>query len=826
MMGNNSSGARSIRYGKMVDNVLGIEGTGADGRRFSIRADSMAQDEGGAAGAFATAVGIAQQHADEIASRFPKVQRRVGGYNLDALLGSAPNLPGILVGSEGTLALADSITLRLSRLPAHRVLGICQFPSFRAAMLATPALVALGPVAVELVDHNVLRLGRDIPLFRQSLGAITRGTPQSLLIVEFAGDDRAALDVALKRLDACMGDLGHADSVVPAVDPALQTRVWEMREACLNILMSMKGDAKPVSFIEDCAVPLDCLADYTEAIETLFARYGTEGTWYAHASVGCLHVRPILNLKTEDGLRRMRAIAEEAFALVRRFEGSHSGEHGDGISRSEFHGAMFGERLVAAFGEVKQAFDPEYMLNPGKIVRPYRMDDRLLLRYGPDYRAPELSTVFDWSEQDGIVGAVEMCNNNGACRRLAGGGMCPSFRATREESDSTRGRANILRLVLSGQLGSGELASPEVTEALDLCVGCKACRRECPTGVDMARLKIEAEARLHASGQKGFRAGLVAHLPAYAAAAARLRPLLNAWNGSAFGRHLNERVLGLAAARRLPRWQKPWDGDRPAATANPLAGDGRDIVIFGDCLNRYFEPENLEAAAAVLRHLNFRLHPAGRPEGRALCCGRSFLTAGNIEKARREARQLVATLHPHAARGVRIVGLEPSCLLTIREDYPVLGVAREAKEVAAQAFLIDEVLEAEDLGSLRRTMKAAAVPGAVLFHAHCHQKAAGSDGAGERVLGRLLGTPVSRIETACCGMAGAFGLEAEHHAVSMAMGELALFPAIRATDTTAAVAASGASCRSQIRDGTGRAAHHPIQFAAWALGLAPWPQTT
>jgi Fe-S oxidoreductase len=610
---------------------------------------------------------------------------------------------------------------------------------------------------------------------------------------------------------------------VPIVDAGPQARVWEMREACLNILMSLKGDAKPISFIEDCAVPLERLAEYTEAIEALFARHESEGTWYAHASVGCLHVRPILNLKTTDGLRKMRAIAEEAFALVRRFEGSHSGEHGDGISRSEFHAAMFGSQLVDAFDDVKRAFDPGNLLNPGKIVQPYRMDDPGLLRFGADYRATRPKTVFDWSAHGGMVGAVEMCNNNGACRRLAGGGMCPSFRATREESDSTRGRANILRLVLSGQLAGGDLAASDVAEALDLCVGCKACRRECPTGVDMARLKIEVAARRRASGRKDFRTDLVARLPAYAAAAARLRPLLNAWNGSALGRRLNERVLGFAAARRLPRWQKPWDGDRPIPTAEPVAGDGRDIVLFGDCLNRYFEPENLHAAAAVLGHLDYRLHPAGRPADRALCCGRSYLTAGNIERARAEAKRLVGALHPLAIRGARIVGLEPSCLLTVRDDFPALGLAREAADVAVQAFLIDDVLDVDERGGLRGLGRRRAGSGAVHFHAHCHQKAAGADGASERVLAKMLGHPVSKIETACCGMAGAFGYEAEHHAVSLAMGELALFPAIRAAGATAAIAASGASCRSQIRDGTGRAAHHPIHFAAWGLGLADWP---
>ncbi|MFL5110515.1 MAG: FAD-binding and (Fe-S)-binding domain-containing protein, partial [Microvirga sp.] len=496
MTGNNSCGARSIFYGKMVDNVLSVDAMLPDGERFSFgRVDNVSGGVGGSdrvRSLAARMLGLADRERAEIEARFPKVQRRVGGYNLDSLVAPVPNLAHLLVGSEGTLALTTAVTLKLSPLPAHRVMGVCHFPSFRAAMETTRHIVGLGPVAVELVDNNILSLGADIPLFRQTLAQITKGRPNCLLLVEFAGADRGALSGDLRRLDECMADHGFPDAVVAVVDAAPQRQVWEVREACLNIMMSMKGDAKPVSFIEDCAVPLEHLADYTSAITELFARHGTRGTWYAHASVGCLHVRPILDMKKAKDVRAMREIAEAACELVRRFKGSHSGEHGDGISRSDLHPRMFGERLIGAFEEVKDAFDPESRLNPGKIVRPYRMDDRALMRFPEGYAVVEpLKTALDWSEWGGFSGAVEMCNNNGTCRKLAGGTMCPSYRATLDEQHLTRGRANSLRLAISGQLGPDAFTSHEMKETLDLCVSCKGCRRECPTGVDMAKMKIE-----------------------------------------------------------------------------------------------------------------------------------------------------------------------------------------------------------------------------------------------------------------------------------------------------------------------------------------------
>jgi Fe-S oxidoreductase len=748
----------------------------------------------------------------------PKVQRRVGGYNLDALLGERPNLAHLLVGSEGTLAVTTEVTLKLSPLPTHRVMGVCHFPSFRSAMETTRHIVALGPVAVELVDNNVLVLGADIPLFRRTLADITRGAPNCLLLVEFAGDHLDALRRDLKRLDQCMADHGFPDAVVEVVEPARQKQVWEVREACLNIMMSMKGDGKPVSFIEDCAVPLEHLADYTDAVTELFARHGTVGTWYAHASVGCLHVRPILNMKDDGDVRAMRAIAEAACDLVRRFKGSHSGEHGDGISRSEFHERMFGTRLVRAFEEVKDGFDPENRLNPGKIVRPYRMDDRALLRYPAGYRQVDpVTTVLDWSEWGGFGAAVEMCNNNGTCRKSLAGTMCPSYMATRQEQHVTRGRANSLRLAITGQLGPDAFTSPAMKETLDLCVSCKGCRRECPTGVDMAKMKIEFLHHYHKRHGLPLKDRLVAHLPRYAPYAARVAPLLNLRDRIPAVARATERWLGLSARRTLPRWRRPWRPGGEAAAPGDVLGDGRDLVLFGDTFNRYYERENLEAAERVLRAAGYRLHNVRPARGsRPLCCGRTYLSAGAVEEARREARRTLATLAPFVAKGARIVGLEPACLLTFRDEFASLLPKEEVEPVAQAAFLFEEALAA-DLASGLVALPLSDQGGRTAhLHGHCHQKAFDAMGAVEAVLKSVPGLKVQTIASSCCGMSGAFGYGADSIDVSFAMAELSLLPAVRRAAPDDLIVADGTSCRHQIRDGAGRDAVHVARVLAEA----------
>jgi FAD/FMN-containing dehydrogenase/Fe-S oxidoreductase len=835
MVGNNSCGGRSLRYGTMRDNVIAVDALLADGTRArfgpaapdlsDIAPDSplrpLAED----------LLAIARREAGEIAERFPKVQRRVGGYNLDALTPGRNdlNLAHILVGSEGTLAFSTRIELKLWPLLGKRALGVCHFGRFFQAMEAAQHIVKLNPIAVELVDTNMIALAHDIAMFRPTLTEFVRGTPDALLLVEF-DDGEAENARKLARLHELMGDLGlawdkdgaHLGGVIDVLDPALQAAIADIRTSGLNIMMSMKDEGKPVSFVEDCAVPLEHLAEYTARLTDIFAKHGTRGTWYAHASVGCLHVRPILNLRLDKDVKAMRAIAEEAFAMVRAYKGSHSGEHGDGIVRSEFHAPMFGARLVRAFEQVKDRFDPHALLNPGKIVRAPKFDDRRVFRYGPDYRGEPMATELDWSAYPGagggFQGAVEMCNNNGACRKRAGGVMCPSYRVTMNERDVTRGRANTLRLAVTGQLGADAFTSDDMAQTLKLCVSCKACRRECPTGVDMARMKIEVQAARAKAYGLSLHDRLVGWLPRYAPYAARAPWLLNLRDRLPGAAALSEALAGFSARRSLPRWRSDVFRE-PSASVGPPDGPG--VVLLADTFNRTFERENLDAAVAVLVAGGYRVHFAKSVDGsaRPLCCGRTFLSIGRVDQARREAKRVLAALERFVARGFPVIGLEPSCLLSFRDEVPAMFPEQSAERVAAHAYLLEEFLAREaDAGRLALPLRPIAKR--ALVHGHCHQKAFGAFGPVETVLKRIPGLSVEPVESSCCGMAGSFGYDAETIDVSLAMGELSLLPAVRSADPETIVVADGTSCRHQIEDGAGRKAFHVARVLAMSLASA------
>jgi Fe-S oxidoreductase len=562
-------------------------------------------------------------------------------------------------------------------------------------------------------------------------------------------------------------------------------------------------------------VPLEDLAEYTDRLTRVFHKHGTEGTWYAHASVGCLHVRPILNLKLEADAKKMRAIAEEAFAMVREYKGSHSGEHGDGLSRSEFHEAMFGARMTGAFAEVKDRFDPDGLFNPGKIVRPPRMDDRALFRFKPDYRVAPLDAGLDWSEWGGFAGAVEMCNNNGACRKRDAAVMCPSYRATGDEQHLTRGRANSLRLAISGQLGADALVSDAMYDTMRLCVGCKGCRRECPTGVDMARMKTEFLHQYAKRHGRSLHDRLVGYLPRYAPWASRLSFLANLRDRMPGAATLSQRLTGFSARRSLPRWRR--DAFRLKESAVWPEG-GSEVVLLADTFNTYFEPENLEAALSVLRAAGYRIHlPRPADGGRPLCCGRTFLSVGMVDEARAEARRTSAALKQFVERGLPVVGLEPSCLLTLRDEFAALLPGAETSALAKRALLFEEFLAGEHAAGRLDLRLRPIRPSRALLHGHCHQKAFAVMGGVETVLRLVPGLELETVTSSCCGMAGAFGYGADTYDVSVAMGELSLLPAVRAVGDDILVVADGTSCRHQIRDGTGRTAVHVARVLQAAL---------
>jgi Fe-S oxidoreductase len=724
------------------------------------------------------------------------------------------------------------VELKLSPLLGRRAVGACHFGSFHEAMAAAQHIVKLGPIAVELIDRTMLGLARAIAMFKPTVDAFLRGDPEAILFVEFAEDDDENAR-RLKALGALIGDLGLAwdktgakwGGVIEVLDPKLQAAIGEVRTAGLNIMMSMKEEGKPISFVEDCAVPLEHLADYTARLTEIFEENGTRGTWYAHAAVGCLHVRPVLNLRLDKDVRTMRAIAEQAFAMVREYKGSHSGEHGDGIVRSEFHEKMFGPELVRAFAEVKDRFDPQNLLNPGKIVRAPQFDDRSYFRYGPGYRSEVTATALDWSVYPGagggFQGAVEMCNNNGACRALAGGVMCPSYRVTRDERDVTRGRANTLRLAITGQLGPDALTSEQMAETLKLCVSCKACRRECPTGVDMARMKIEV---LRARAQRfglSLHDRLVGYLPRYAPYATRLPWLFNLRDRVPGAATLSEAIAQFSARRPLPKWRR--DHFRRDKLPSALTDDrrGREVVVFADTFNRYFEPENIDAAIAVLAAGGYEIHFATPKDGaRPLCCGRTFLAVGKTDEARREAKRTLAALAPYVARGLPVIGLEPSCLFTFRDEIPTLvkndAASQVATQAASRAVLLEEFLVSEAAAG-KLDIKFSPAKRRVLLHGHCHQKSFGAMNTVETALRLVPELDLTTIESSCCGMAGAFGYDAETIEISRAMGELSLLPAVREAPSDAVIVADGTSCRQQIRDWTGRHAMHAARVLAGAL---------
>ncbi len=854
MAGNNSCGSRSIAYGNMVHNVQGASAWLADGSLLDF--GPVAGLSGRAAAIASFVRQLALQHAAEIDQRWPKVLRRVAGYNLDIFhnqnerpytADGSVNLAHLLVGSEGTLACTRSLTLQLSELPRGKVLGVVNFASFHKAMDAAQHIVKLGPTAVELVDRIMLDLSLQNPAFRPTIEQVLLGRPAAILLVEFAGLSKPELLAKLKALEDTIGDLGLAGSVVQLTDEAAQKKLWDVRKAGLNIMMSLKGDGKPVSFIEDCAVPLQHLAEYTDALSEVFARHGTHGTWYAHASVGTLHVRPILDMRQDSGVggesggaARMRAIAQEASELVRKFKGAYSGEHGDGLCRGEWIEWQFGPAINEAFRAIKRELDPTGLFNPGKIIDPPRMDDVSLLRFAPPsaplpYRRITIQPALDWSAWNvqndplteavsapgtggdstgGFAAAVEMCNNNGHCRKFDAGTMCPSYRVTRDEQHLTRGRANTLRLALSGQLGADALSGQALHDSMDLCVGCKGCKRDCPTGVDMAKMKVEFLSHYKARHGHTLKDRLIAGLPRYAHRASNWPWLMNLRNTLPGGAWLGEKLLGLSARRSLPRWRRDTFWRHPEAallasredTIAAARSGGKAAVLFVDTFNGTFESENAVAAARVLKAAGYTVHTLHKGGGGHPCCGRTYLASGMVAQARVEANALLDALLPLAEAGVAIVGLEPSCLLTLRDEALVMGLGEKAVTVSKQALLFEEFIARESKAG-RFTLAFKPVGKPILVHGHCHQKAFDAIDPVLDVLRLIPGTRPELIESSCCGMAGSFGYEASHIDVSMKMAELSLLPAVRKAPD-AIVVADGTSCRHQIADGAARQALH------------------
>ena len=798
MIANNSAGTRSIVYGKTIDYVEELEVVLADATSVTMQAlDEDAQREKSdrddlEGTCYRLVQELATKHQDEIRIRYPKIQRRVGGYNLDEFTPADKplNLCRIMVGSEGTLGLTVAAKLRLVPLPECRIVCCVQFTDVLEAMAATPVILQHEPSAIELVDRFILDSTQGRIEF-EPLRAFIQGDPGAVLLVEFFDDDPARID----RLaaDLAQRELGHY--VYRAIAAEDQARIWELRKAALGLTMSQMGDAKSIAFVEDTAVAPEHLHDYIARFQQILARHEIPSGFYAHASVGLLHIRPVIDMKTADGVEKFSLIAHEVADLVLEYGGALSGEHGDGLVRAPFQEKMFGSVLYQAFCQLKDGFDPEGLLNPGKIVHAPPLTANL--RFGTSYQTNEPETAFDFSDFGSMAQAAEQCSGVGACRKTLTGAMCPSYMATRDESASTRGRASALRQALSGQFGPEGLDDDELLPILDLCLECKACKRECPTGVDMARLKSEFLHQRHQRHGTTLSAKLLARIDRSAAWGQRLAPLSNWIADSGAARFFNERFLGLDRRRPLPTFARRSFLDEWSKTTTP-----GDVALFADTFSNYFEPDHLAAAARLAQRLGAQVQLAPR-----VCCGRPLISKGLLDEAAQKAEATTRALTPLAERGTPILFCEPSCYSAVCDDHPLLlrGAAQEQARKVADACQLFDTWAAPAMKRAKLSLQSG--PAKILVHGHCHQKALEGTGATIALLSAIPECEVISLDSGCCGMAGLFGYE--HYELSQAIGERRLLPAVREAGPDAAVVATGFSCRQQVAHFTGVAAHSP-----------------
>ena len=832
MIANNSSGTRSVVYGKTLDYVESLTAVLADGsvvELLPLDAEQLEAKCGQAdleGGCYRVVRRLAREHASEIERRYPKILRRVGGYNLDEFVPGKEqfNLSRLIVGSEGTLAVILDATLRLVRPPKHRAMCVVLFHDLLESLAATPAILQHQPSAVELVDRFILGTTRGKTEF-EPLRSFIVDDPAAALFVEFMGDTPDEPAARVETLAQALQAAGSGYHVHRAVEPAAQARLWKLRQAALGLSMSEFGDAKAVSFVEDTAVAPERLRDYIARFQQILERHATRAGFYAHASVGLLHVRPVVNLKEEDGVAKFASIAEEISDLVLEFGGALSGEHGDGLVRSPFQQKMYGPVLYQAFRELKQTFDPTGLFNPGKIVEAPPLTENL--KFGPRYQTRQIETAFDFSEFGGLSQAAEQCGGVGACRKKLTGTMCPSYMATRDENDSTRGRANVLRLAISGQLGPIGLTDPALYPVLDLCLECKACKSECPTGVDLARMKSEFLHQYRLRHGASARAKLLASVDQIAIWGSRLAPLSNWLAASKPSRWLLDMVFGLDRRRLPPAFARrtflDWWQQRAAFFAGgPNPYDPR-LALFADTFTNFHEPEIPIAVANLAAAVGWGVTVPPR-----VCCGRPLISKGFLEAARQQAEQTVQALLPLAQRGLPIVFCEPGCYSAVRDDHPQLlrgERQREARLVSAACLTFEEWASGADIRVCRdhQWQTGMSAPRRVLLHAHCHQKALVGTGPAMKLFGQIPGCEIVDLDAGCCGMAGSFGYEREHYDISQAVGERKLFPAVRDAADGTPIVASGFSCRHQLAHFTGKSAVHPAIAVSELLTHPPQP---
>lgn len=816
IVGNNATGAHSILYGMSSDHVRAMDVILADGTRATLSKDTNYANRADQIGiAYREVQRILTDCKEEIAQRYPKTWRTCAGYALNRLKPEAIDLAQLLIGSEGTLATTLEVELGLVPRPKMTRLAILHFETLRASLDATPPILEVEPSAVELMDHLMLTRARETPQFARQLTFI-EGDPAVILIVEFYGESDAELAAKVDRLKVQLQRHHINVPIVDAITPAAQSNVWNVRKAGLNLAMGIKGDYKPTHFVEDAAVPVAHVADYIDRVANIIENAGTTFAIYAHASAGCLHVKPLVNLKSEQGMRQYRQIGEAVADLVVSFGGTISGEHGEGLARGCFSEKLFGTQLVSAFREIKAAFDPDGLMNPGKMFNAPPMDEPTIMRYGGTrYQtlfAPQV-TRFSYAADGSFAQAVEMCNGSGECRKTSSGTMCPSFMATRDEADSTRGRGNALRLAMTGTLGGSGVADQRVHEVLDLCLSCKACKAECPSAVDMAKLKSETLALYHDEHGTPLRSRMFAHIASLDALGSLVPGMSRVANGVLTSPLTNFvfRRMGVAPQRQIPLLARQtfrgWYFSRRETTNT----DRREVVLFDDTFLNYNTPSIGQAAVNVLETAGFRVVLVNKR-----CCGRPAISKGLLDTAKSMARHNIAILAPYARRGVPIVGCEPSCVSALTDDYRDLVPGLDAEAVAAatrgfEAFMVELAVA----GKLNLIFDKE--PRRILFHAHCHQKALTGSEPVKRFLSLIPNATVTEIQSGCCGVAGSFGYEAEHYDLSIKIAEDRLLPAIRSAAPGTIIAAAGTSCREQIEHNAHQVSLHPVEVFAAAL---------
>ena len=818
IVSNNSTGSHSIVYGMTADHVLGANVVLSNGELASFGPTDAAQlaylqqQQTFEGQIYRDLLDIVGRNEDAIAKGTPRHWRRCGGYNLDRMLDADPiNLAQLMSGAEGTMAAVTELTMNLVERPKFAGLGIIHFNAMRPALEAVPQLLEIDPSAVELMDNMGLTLCRQVPEYARLLTFLD-GNPDTILITEMTGESQAEVKAKLDHLDDFLKQRQIGYTCVRAESAEQQANVWGVRKVGLGLLMSIKGDHKPIPFIEDAAVPVEHLADYIDKVEDFCGELDVRVAYYAHASAGCLHVRPLINLKEAEEADKMEAIAVAAADLIAGYGGALSSEHGDGRARSWLNERFFGKDLYQAYREVKYLFDPENIMNPGNIVDAGPMTEDL--RYGTSYHTIDLPEYLDFSADMGFNRAVEMCNGAGVCRKESGT-MCPSYMVTRNEEHSTRGRANLLRAALSGALPHEELTGERMYEAMDLCIECKACKAECPSSVDMAKIKMEFMAHYHETNEPSMTTRFFANI----ALISRIGSFFSGWVNwplrSETFRGILERAMGIDRRRQLPEFAPVpftwWFRDR----ARPFKPGIKPVVLFNDTFNTYNYTQVAIAATEVLEAAGYKVILPGH-----WCCGRPMMSKGFIKEAKAMAAKTVEKLAPFAKEGIPIVGLEPSCISAIIDDYPsLLPDSEDAKVVAQMTVTFEEFMATlADDPNVSLPIKPRDIK--ILLHGHCHQKALIGTAAAKKALSLLgEGCQIEEVDSGCCGMAGAFGYEAEHYEVSIAMAERQLLPAVRSAEEETMVVAAGVSCRQQIKHGSGRQSLHPAQILRLALDV-------